>query len=358
MTGQADRCRAVLAISARIGQRVEVDAAHDAVLRCAETDVHLHLMARRGCGLALDTAENDLGGLFRHPRDERRIDCADRGLLRAEAAADARLGDADHALRDVQRVGDDAARMEHDLGRAEHVQTAVGVDAAIGSEGLHHGLLAGAGMVNAVDHDVARAEHLVDVAAAALVVRAQIALIIRAHRRKALPVVLGVYEDGVVLGFGEVEKRLEHLVFDLDQPHRLVHALFVLACDNRNDVADKADMAVDDQTVIRTRLGISLACLRVAAAVLRHVLPGEDALHAGYLHGGGGIDALDDGVRMGRAQQLDAQAALRDHVIHVHRLTGDELHRVLFAQRFVYDLHALPSSFCFFHARNARMPRS
>ena len=36
-----------------------VDAAHDAVLRCAETDVHLHLMARRGRGLALDTAEND-----------------------------------------------------------------------------------------------------------------------------------------------------------------------------------------------------------------------------------------------------------------------------------------------------------
>ena len=118
VAGQADRCRAVLAVSARVRERMQVDAAHNAVLGRAEADVHLHLMARRGRGLALDTAENDLGGLFRHPRDERRVNRADSGLLCAEAAADTRLGHTDHAFRDMQRVGDNAARVEHDLGRA------------------------------------------------------------------------------------------------------------------------------------------------------------------------------------------------------------------------------------------------
>ena len=208
-------------------------------------------------------------------------------------------------------------------------------------------------MVHVVDYDVAVRKHRVDVAVAALIVCAQVALIIRADRRQALPVVLGMDEDGVVLGLGEVEQRLKHLVLDLDEAHRLFHALLVLARNNGDDVADKAHVAVDDQTVIGTRLGVGLTGLRIAAAVLRHILPCENALHAGHLHRRSGVDALNDGVRVGRAQELNAQAVFRYHVVHVDRLTGDELHRVLFAKRFVYDLHALPSSFCFFHARNA-----
>ena len=92
-----------------------VDAAHDAVLVCAQTDVHFHLVARRRCNLALHAAEDDLGRLFRHPGDKRRIHCADRGLLGAEAAADARLGDAYLAFRDMQCVRHDSAGVEHDL---------------------------------------------------------------------------------------------------------------------------------------------------------------------------------------------------------------------------------------------------
>ena len=97
---------------------MQVDAAHDAVLGRAEADVHLHLMARRGRGLALDAAEDDFGRFFRHPCDERRVNRADSGLLCAETAADTRLGHTDHAFRDMQRVRDNAARVEHDLGRA------------------------------------------------------------------------------------------------------------------------------------------------------------------------------------------------------------------------------------------------
>ena len=115
MTGQTDRCRAVLTVRAGVGQRVQVDAAHDAVLVCAQTDVHFHLVARRRCNLALHAAEDDLGRLFRHPGDKRRIHRADRGLLGAEAAADARLGDAHLAFRDMQCVRHDSAGVEHDL---------------------------------------------------------------------------------------------------------------------------------------------------------------------------------------------------------------------------------------------------
>ena len=95
-----------------------VDAAHDAVLGRAEAHVHLHLMARRGRGLALDAAEDDFGRFLGLPGHKGRIHLTDRRLLGTKAAADTRLGHTDHAFRDMQRVRDNAARVENDLGRA------------------------------------------------------------------------------------------------------------------------------------------------------------------------------------------------------------------------------------------------
>ena len=351
MTGQTDRCRAVFAIRAGVGQRVQINAAHDAVLVCAQTDVHFHLMARRGCNLALHAAEDDLGRLFRHPGDKRRIHRADRGLLGAEAAADARFGDAHLAFRDMQCVRHDSAGVEHDLGRADDMQAAVGVDLAVGAEGFHHRLLACLRVVHAVDNDIAVREDRINITVAALVVRAQVAPVVRADRCKALPVVLRMHEHRIVLCGVEIEHRLEHLVLHLDQLHRLIHTFFVRTGENRHHIAYKAHMAVDDKAVIRAGLRISLAGLRVAAAVLVYVLPCEDGLHAGDFHRGGLVDRLDDGVRVRRAQQLDAQAVARRYIVHIHRLAGDELHRILFAERLIDYLHCASSSLCFFQSR-------
>ena len=52
------------------------------------------------------------------------------------------------------------------------------------------------------------------------------------------------------------------------------------------------------------------------------------------------------------AQKLYNEAVSGGKVVHVDGLAGDELHRVLFAERLVDVFHSA-ASFDFFHARNA-----
>ena len=96
------------------------------------------------------------------------------------------------------------------------MQAAVGVNLAVGAEGFHHRLLACLRVVHAVDNDIAVREDRINIAVAALVVRAQVAPVVRADRRKALPVVLRMHEHRIVLRGVEIEHRLEHLVLHLD----------------------------------------------------------------------------------------------------------------------------------------------
>ena len=217
MPGQADRGRAVLAKRARIGQGVYVDRADDAVLIRAHAHMHFHLVARRACDLAFLAGIDHLGGLAGFPRDECRIHLSHDRLLRAEAAADARLFDVDFALGDVQRIRNDAAHMEHDLRGRNDVQAAIVVDLGIGAEGLHHRLLAGLGVVNVIDDLVAVRQHRVHVAVAAGVACAQVALVVRPDRTERAPVILRVHQNPVVLGRVDIEHRLEHLIFHLDK---------------------------------------------------------------------------------------------------------------------------------------------
>ena len=116
-------------------------------------------------------------------------------------------------------------------------------------------------------------------------------------------------------------------------------------------------MAVDEQSVTGACLREGLACLGVAGRILRDILPGEDGFNARHLLGHIGVDSLDHGIGVGRPQQLYDEAVLGDHIIHVYRLTGDQLHGVFFAVGFVDDVHSA-ASFCFFQARKFRMPRS
>ena len=257
----------------------------------------------------------------------------------------------------MQGIGDVAPRMEHDLGGAEHVQPPISVNGTIGAEGFHHGLLACLGVVNMVDHHIAPRQHCVDVSGAALIVGTQVALVVGPYRAQSLPVVLRVHQNRVVLGGVEVQHRLQYLVFHLDELEGLVHALFVLTGHNGHHITHETDVAVDDQSVTGACLREGLTCLGVAGRILRHIFPGEDGFNAGHLLGHSRVDRPDHGVCMRRAQQLDDQAVLRDHIIHIDRLTGDQLHGVFFAVGFVDNVHSA-ASFCFFQARKFRMPRS
>lgn len=126
----------------------------------------------------------------------------------------------------------------------------------------------------------------------------------------------------------EIQHGFQHLIIYFNELERLVHALFVLTGYDGHHVSHEADVAIDQQTVVGAGFRVGLAGLRVAAGILRHILPSEDSFDAGHFFGNGGVDSADDGVCMGRAQQLDDQAVLRDKIIHIDRLAGDQLHRV------------------------------
>ena len=165
-------------------------------------------------------------------------------------------------------------------------------------------------------------------------------------------------EDGVVLGGVIVQHRFQHLIGDLYQFQRLIDAFVVLARHDGHNVAHEADVAVDEEAVVGAGLRVGLACLRVAAGVLRHILPCKDGLDAGHLLGHSGVDALHDGVGVGGAQELDDEAVGGDEVVHIDGLARHQLHGVLLTEGSVDRIHSAASFLAFFHARKFWMPRS
>ena len=301
MTGQTHGSGAMLTVSTGVRQGVQVNALHNTVLGRTQTDVHLHLMARRRSRLAFHTAEDELGGLFGHPSHKGRVNLADSSLLCAKTAADAGLRNTHHGFGDMQCIGDVAAGMENDLGRAEHIQPPVSINGAIGAEGFHHGLLAGLGVVHMVDDHIAPGQHSVDITVAAFIMSAEVAFVVGAHGGKAFPVILRVHKDRIILCGVKIQHGFQHLIIYFNELERLVHALFVLTGYDGHHVSHEADVAIDEQTVVGAGFRVGLAGLRVAAGILRHILPSEDSLDAGHFFGNSGVDAADDGVCMGRA---------------------------------------------------------
>ena len=257
----------------------------------------------------------------------------------------------------MQCVRNIAPCMEHDLRGAEHIQPPIGINGAVGAEGLHHGLLAGLGVVNVVNDYIAGCKHCIDVTGSAFIVGTEVALIVGSHRAQTGPVVLRMHQNGVVLGSVIVQHCFQNLIFHLDELEGLIHALFVFAGHDGHHITHKAHMAVDEQAVMRTGFRIGLACLRVARRILRHILPCKDRFDPWHFFCHSGVDGFDDGIRVRRTQQLHGQAVLRDHIIHINRLSGDQLHRILFTEGFIDGTHSA-ASFCFFHARKFMMPRS
>ena len=119
MPGQADCGRAVLAKCTRIRQRIDVNRTDDAILVRADAHTDFHFMPRRACDLAFLAGIDHLGCLAGFPRHQRGIYLGYDRLLRAESAADTRLFDMNLALRDIQRICNDTAHMEHDLRRGK-----------------------------------------------------------------------------------------------------------------------------------------------------------------------------------------------------------------------------------------------
>ena len=292
------------------------------------------------------TRENHLTRLFCFPGNKSRIHFADTALLSAEAATYTRFNYAYHSFGDMQRVGNNAAAVENYLRRAKDIQTAVGINGAIGYERLHHILLHSLGMSCLVDNNIAFRQNLINLAILDNLMGTQVALIIGANRAVSLPGILGMHEHRVIQRSTEVKHCVQQLIFYFNQRQRLIDSLFRFAGNNRHNVTHKAYMTVEQQTVIRTRFGIGLACIGAALAVLLHVLPGINCFDVRHLGCNRGVDAFNNSIRMRRTQHLDKQAVVRHQVIGVDRLACHQLHSILFAVGLVNYFHLQLPSLC------------
>ena len=238
------------------------------------------------------------------------------------------------------------------------MQPAVGVDRAECAERFHRCLLTGFRVVHAVNDNIAVTEHGIDIALSVLLVRAEIAAVVRADGTLRLPVVLRVDEHGVIERGAEIEHRLEHVVLDLYELHRLIDARLVPPGENGDNVARKADVAVDHEPVERARLRRGLPGLRIAPGVLRHVLPRKHGFHARHAHGSLRVDLAHHGVCVRRAQKFYYKTVSRRDVLGIDWLPGHKLHGVQLAHALIDGVHSSLASFAFFHARKLCMPRS
>ena len=184
--------------------------------------------------------------------------------------------------------------------------------------------------------NIAVTEHGIDIALSVLLVRAEIAAVVRADGTLRLPVVLRVDEHGVIERGAEIEHRLEHVVLDLYELHRLIDARLIPPGENGDNVARKADVA----------------------GVLRHVLPRKHGFHARHAHGSLRVDLAHHGVCVRRAQKFYYKTVSRRDVLGIDWLPGHKLHGVQLAHALIDGVHSSLASFAFFHARKLCMPRS
>ena len=329
VAGEAHGGGAVLAVGPGVGQGVNVQGSDDALFGRAQAHLHLHGVAGAGGDEALFPGVDHPGGAAGLPGDEGGVHFRHHRLLCAEAAADAGLFHMDFRLGDVQGVGQDAPHMEHDLGGGHHMQPPVGVQLGVGAEGLHHGLVAGLGVIGVLHHHIAVRQHLLHVAVGIRAGGAEVAAVVRPHGAEGLPALLRVHQHRAVQRFVNVQHRGQHLILHLDALQGLPGGLLGLGGHDGYRVAHKADVFIQNEPVIGGGLGPSLA--RHGEALLGHVLPGVNGHHPRRAQGGGGVDGLDEGVSVGAAQHLDHKAVRRGHVLGVDGLAQQEGHGVLFA---------------------------
>ena len=279
----------------------------------------------RGDGLLTGVAAiARTAGLLGHERHE---DLAAARLLGAKAAADARLNDLHLRLRNVERLRDHAAHVEGHLCRGGHRDAAERVGRREGAEGLHGCGLRGLAGVSALKDDVALGEGLVQVAKVARTAAHQVARDITALREHKGHVALGVDHDVVIECLGKVEQRLEHLVVDFDELERLIGGLLGLGSDDRHLLVLVAHQVLENQTVVGTRLRITLA--GDGKAALGHILVGVDAHNTGHLQGARRVDRANLGASIRAALEFDDERAGGHHIARVDGTALEQSLRVL-----------------------------
>jgi len=150
--------------------------------------------------------------------------------------------------------------MERNLRRSNHIQSSEMVHGTEGSEGLHHALLVRLCMVNLIYSIFAGSKNCLDIAHFFMAFGSQVPLVICSYRKFRLPVLFRMNKHRIVLGSVKVQDRSFHTILDLDPLHGKVYCLLCLSGHNGHCVSHKAQVLIQDHSVIRTKLRIGLSC--------------------------------------------------------------------------------------------------
>ena len=88
------------------------------------------------------------------------------------------------------------------------------------------------------------------------------------------PVFSGCTRTSLSRAFLEIKNRLQNLIFHLDQTQCFIDCFFIFTGNDRHRITYTANPLIEDQTVIRRWLRISLS--GNTESVLRHIFPGID----------------------------------------------------------------------------------
>ena len=357
--GQSHGGGTVLPVGAGIGKGMDVNGPDPSVGSRPDAHLYLHFMAGGGGGHTLLPGKDQPGRLFGHPGHKGRKYLRHHRLFGAEAAADAGFGHPDPGLGDPQGVGEDPPHMKDDLGGAYHVQSPVGIDAAVGAEGLHHGLLGRQGVIGSLHGHRTVCQHLLHIPFFRTAAGAEISFVVGSHRAEGLPVLLRVDQQFIILGLPEIQQGRQHLVGHFYEFQGFFRRRFCLRGHNGHRISHIADVPVQDQPVIGAGFRVGLS--GHGKPLPGHILPGVDRLHPGHPLGFFRMDLLHQGVGVGAPQKLHHQRACRDLILQEHRLARHQSHGVFFPQRLIDNSHCRPPFFperpCFC-SRKFRSPRS
>ena len=230
-----------------------------------------------------DTASADLR---RAPRAERLIQCV---LLIAESASDIRFDDTDIAPRSAQCLTDDTPYDMGDLCGCDHDDTAI-LFISEAAVVLDMAVLDGRGLIPAFDLDEA-----------CFLYRALI--ITDTGHRMLQDIVRELFVQlrrAVLHRFLSVQHKGKLLILYREGAHALYGGDFVIGDDDGNVVAPVADVGVQ-QLSVRDVLMPRVHRPRVSRGGegdVRHVKAGQHFDDPGDLHRSGGVDRLDDRVRL------------------------------------------------------------
>ena len=219
--------------------------------------------------------------------------------------------------------------MERHLRRGNDRQPPVGIQLGAGAEGLHHRLLVRQCAVILLDDDVARGKLRFDIAAFVPALRDQIASVVRAAGNERTPIFLRMNADGIVLRRLCIQNRGQNLIFYANKPNRRFRLFACRRRDNRHRIAHAAQMAVENQPVIRAELRIRLPRLRKTN--IRHIVIRQRTGDARRFQRTRNVDFLNHRVGMRTAQDDDLQAVFRRNILRIDGLARKQRGGVLLA---------------------------